>query len=202
MLSYWDPLLDFITQSQLSQFTGLWNSPRSTMTHILLMNMRSFALTLWQSHYSLCSTAVKAKASPIACLPSPSRGAGCHQDARPSFGGGGCLCWPPAALQLGTPEGSTLLCEWGEGRGKQAVTAGSEPPEHPQRTTSHPVALAVRVSAAASLLVCRCLLIHSLAPVLPWLQRQARFSHCSALCLSMCLVCFQFLEAKGHWALA
>lgn len=118
MLSYWDPLLDFITQSQLSQFTGLWNSPRSTMTHILLMNMRSFALTLWQSHYSLCSTAVKAKASPIARLPSPSRGAGCHQDACPSFGGGVSLltscstsAWDTRgvnfALRVGRRQGKT-----------------------------------------------------------------------------------------------
>jgi len=137
------------------------------MTHISLTNMHSFALTLWQSHYCLCSSAVKARASPTACLRSPSRRTGCHQGASPSWGD---LCWPSCSTSA-WDKGSALLCERGEGRGKRAVTAGSEPPEPPQGTVSHPVAFTERVLTAASLLVCCCLVTHSLALVLPWLQR-------------------------------
>lgn len=77
-----------------------------------------------------------------------------------------CPVLLPTPPQVGTPEGSGLLCDQGEGRGKQTVTAGAEPPKHPQRMTSHPVAFTVRLSTAASLLACLCLFIHFLAPVL------------------------------------
>lgn len=57
-----------------------WNSPRRTMAHIWLMNRHSFSLTLWGSQYILCSATVKARACQVSPVPSPSKGADCHQD--------------------------------------------------------------------------------------------------------------------------
>lgn len=162
-------------------------------------------LDSWIGTHSYChcdnhSTTVKARACQVAHVLSPSRGLA----TRIHFPSAGVSADPPAAPQLGTPERSALLCEQEEGRGRLAVTAGSQSPEQLQRTVSHLVAFLQRVPTAASLLVCRCLLLHFLTPLLPPLQRQSPFSHCFASCLSMCSALntwFNSTEAKGHWAL-
>lgn len=204
MFSCWDPLLDFTTPPQLSQFTGLWNSPRSTMTRVWLMNMHSFSLTLWQSHYILCSTTVKAGACQVARVPSPSRGAGCRQDAcpicrglcRPSCSTSAWYCWGASlALRAGRRQRKAGSNSWiliTGAASKDRVTPRGIPREGSHCSFTSGLSLPINTFPGPGA---------PTAPKASCLQPLL----CIVWALSMCLALntdFHPAEAKGHWALA
>lgn len=138
--SCWDPLPNFITPSHLSQFTALWNSPKSTTTHTGFINRHSFSMPLWQSHYIPCSTTVKSRACQVAHVLSPSRGLAATKLHLPSAG----LCRPSCstsawyswevslALRAGRRQGKAGSYSWiliTRAASKDRVTPGGIPTE-------------------------------------------------------------------------